>query len=207
MNEKGNNLTIINKKEFINILKNPIIFIFLICILVQLYLYKKIPDSVITNDSISYSYMYRGSIRNGTIDPIRTPVYPYIIKVIGYIGGQANLNNNIVIFQKLLFIITLIIFYCIIKELTKNKLIIYISTLIFGTLPQIVFWNVFILTESIALFEMTLLSYVTIKYLKKTNYLKIVLMRCINTMYDYDKTTVSVFTTNIFIVLDTKIVF
>ena len=160
---------ILNKKYLLKFLKQPIIYILVFCVLVQMQIYKTIPEYVLTGDSLTYTEKYTGSIRNGQVDPLRTPVYPYIAKLIKKIGGEENLYKNIVIFQKILFILTLILFYCCVKEITKNKIIQSILTIIFGICPFIIFWNITILTEAFSLFEVVLLSLITIKYLKRPN--------------------------------------
>ena len=100
----------INKKV-LSIFKRPITYIIVICLLIQLGIYKTIPDYILTSDSHTYSEEYQVSIFKGEVDKLRTPVYPYLIKIINKIGGNENLNNNIVIFQKILFILTLVMFY------------------------------------------------------------------------------------------------
>lgn len=165
--KKQNN--ILTKDKIVNFLKQPIIYVLIFCIFVQLQIYKTVPDYVLTNDSTTYMQEFEGSIRNLQVDATRTPVYPYIIKVIEKIGGSENLYNNIVIFQKILFIFTIILFYYSIQKITKNKIISSVLSIIFGICPFLVLWNVTILTEAIALFEITLLSFITIKYLKSPN--------------------------------------
>lgn len=160
----------LNKKEYIlNLLKEPILYIIIFCIFIQVQIYNTIPEYVITNDTSTYVQDFQGSIRSGKLDSRRTPVYPYIVKIIKKIGGDENLYKNIVIFQKILFIITLILFYFTIKLVTKNKIISTIISIIFGICPYIIFWNIMILTEAVSLFEIVLLSFLTIKYLKKPN--------------------------------------
>lgn len=158
-----------SKENILKFLKQPILYILIFCVIIQIQIYKTIPDYVITNDSTTYTEYYNGSIRKGQVDALRTPVYPYIAKIIGKVGGQENLYQNIVVFQKILFVITVIIFYYTIYKITNNKLISSILTIVFGICPFIIFWNIMILTESIALFELCLLSFITIKYLKTPN--------------------------------------
>lgn len=182
--KKGNSTS--TKDKVIKFLKQPIIYVLIFCIFVQLQIYKTVPDYVITNDSYTYTQDYKGSIRSGQVDSMRTPVYPYIAKIIGKIGGQENLYNNIVIFQKVLFIFTLILFYYTIQEIAKNKIISSILSIIFGICPFLVFWNIMILTEAVALFEIVLLSFITIKYLKNPNKYLAGSMRNTDISNDYD---------------------
>lgn len=159
----------INKDKILNFLKQPILYILIFCIFIQIQIYNTIPDYIITDDSSTYVQDYQGSIRSGQVDSKRTPVYPYIVKIIKKIGGDENLYNNIVIFQKILFIISLILFYYTLQLVTKNKIVSTIISIIFGICPYIIFWNIMILTEAVSLFEIILLSFITVKYLKKPN--------------------------------------
>lgn len=197
----------INKKtknKIVSILKQPIIYIVIFCLFVQLQIYKTIPDYVITSDSHTYAEEYTKNILKGEVDALRTPVYPYLIKIIQKIGGEENLFNNIVIFQKILFIVTLILFYYCLRKMTDNKIITTVLTIIFGICPFVIFWNIMILTEAISLFEIVFLSLITIEYLKNPKSILAVLMRNNNTNYDYDKTIIYIFDSNIYFVLDFK---
>lgn len=99
------------KEKIINIFKQPLIYVLLLCIFVQVKIYNTVPNYVMTSDSYTYAEEYKSSILRGQVNELRTPVYPYFIKVIEKIGGQENLYNNVAIVQKILFIITLILFY------------------------------------------------------------------------------------------------
>lgn len=194
-----------SKQNILKILKQPILYILIFCVIIQIQIYKTIPDYVITNDSTTYTEYYNGSIRKGQVDALRTPVYPYIAKIIGKIGGQENLYQNIVVFQKILFVITVIIFYYTIYKITNNKLISSLFTIVFGICPFIIFWNIMILTESIALFELALLSFITIKYLKAPSKFLAGTLRNTYINNDNDQATIYIFIAYIFIILDIKI--
>lgn len=158
-----------DKGKIIAFLKQPLIYILIFCIFMQIQIYKTIPESVMAFDSHTYAEGYTKSIFKGELDYQRTPIYPYIIKVIKKIGGEQNLINNVVIFQKILFIFTLILFYYCLKKIINNKIILTVFTIIFGICPFIIFWNIYVLTESLALFEIVALLLITINYLKKPN--------------------------------------
>lgn len=199
----------INKKtknKIVSILKQPIIYILIFCIFIQLQIYKTVPKYVLTNDSLTYTEKYSGSITKGKVDALRTPIYPYLSKIIEKIGGQENLYNNIVLFQKALFIITLILFYLTLNCLTKKKMIVYLITIIFGICPSIIFWNITILTEAVSLFEIVLLSYITIKYLKKPNKILSGAIRYYNFINDNDQTTVHILIAYLFFLLDSYVI-
>ena len=158
-----------NLKEKINhIFKQPLIYVILICIFVQIKIYNTVPNYVMTSDSHTYAEEYTGSVFKGQVSALRTPVYPYFIKLIGKIAGQENVVENVAIVQKLLFVITLILFYFCLKKITKSNIITSVLTVIFGICPFTVLWNIMILTEATSIFESVLLSFVTISYLQKT---------------------------------------
>lgn len=198
-----------NKKEkiktkIIGFLKQPLIYILLVSIFFQVKIYNNVYEYNLTIDSYSYGEYFKEDFFKGEVNESRTPVYPYFIKLVKKIGGEENLYRNIVLVQKILFIVTVILFYYCIQFIVDNKIIKSIFTLIFAICPYIVLWNVLILTESISLFEIVLLAFLTLKYLKKPNSFLVVGMRYNITCDDYDKTSVHIYFGNILIVLDSK---
>ena len=156
------------KNKIISLLKEPIIYVVIFCIFCQVIIYSTVDKYTLTGDSGTY-LEFDENIFKGEVDQERTPVYPYFIKIIKFIGGEENYIRNVVIAQEVLFIVTIILFYYSIKQITNNKIILSIFTIIFGICPYIVLWNTTILTEPLALFEMALLVFFTLKYLKKPN--------------------------------------
>lgn len=189
-------------KRIIEFAKQPLIYIVLICVILQFFMYSTVSESIMTPDSHTYAELYQRNIFKGEVDSSRTPVYPYFIKIVKMIGGEENLANNVALAQKILFIGTLILFYYCVCCLTKNKIIIVIITLVFGISPYIVLWNVLILTEALSLFEITLLTLLTLNYLKKPNSIIAGGIRYCYISNDYDKTFIYIFTSYIYIVLD-----
>lgn len=156
------------KDKLIEIIKQPLIYVIIICIFMQIKIYKTVPEYVMTSDSYTYAEEYTENIFKGQVSALRTPVYPYFIKLIAKIGGQENLLRNVAIAQKVLFIVTLILFYFCLKKIINNNIIISSAlTIVFGICPFTVLWNVMILTEALSIFESVLLSFVTILYLKE----------------------------------------
>lgn len=198
-----------NKKEkikmkIVDFLKQPLIYILLISVFFQIKIYDNVPEYLMTSDSYSYTVNFDKNFLKGEVDSARTPVYPYFVKVIKKIGGEENLFRNIVLVQKILFIITVILFYYCIQLITDNKIIKSIFTLSFAICPCIILWNVTILTESIALFEIAFLAFLTLKYLKRPNAFLAVGMRNNIACDDYDKTCILIYASNIFVILDFK---
>lgn len=156
------------KQLIIKFLKEPLVYLIIIIAILQGVIYNNTAEIGITGDTDGYLHYYdSGSIFKGFVSNKRPPVYPYFIKLIKKIGGEENLERNVVIAQEILFFITLILFYYTLKFLIKNKIIICVLTLIFGIAPSIVIWNTFIITESLTGLEMMFLAFITIKYLKK----------------------------------------
>ena len=180
--EKLNNY----KEKIVNFLKEPILYILIFCIFMQLLIYMTIPNYVMTTDSYTYTTEYNSSILKGEVDYVRTPVYPYLAKIIEKIAGEEMLFQNIVLFQKILFIFTIVLFYDTLKKITKNKVITSVLTVIFGVCPFIIFWNIMVLTEALAIFEIVLLSWITIKYFEKPNKIYAGMIRNRNSRDDYD---------------------
>ena len=156
------------KEKIIKFLKEPIVYLVIIIIILQGIVYSNISEVGHTGDSGGYLYAYdEASIFQGYVDEARPPVYCYFIKLIKKIGGEANLEANVVKVQKVLFIFSVILFYFILKLLIKNKIIISCLTLIFGIAPSIFVWNTYIVTEALVGVEMIILAFITVKYLKK----------------------------------------
>lgn len=155
------------KEKISHVFKQPLVYVILICIFVQIKIYNTVPNYVMTSDSYTYAEEYTGSVFKGQVSALRTPVYPYVIKLIGKIAGQENAMENVAIFQKLLFVITLILFYFCLKKITKSSIITSVLTIVFGICPFIILWNIMILTEAVSIFESVLLSFITISYLQK----------------------------------------
>lgn len=150
--------------------KQPIMYVLIVCIIIQMLMYSVWENYGEQNDSLSYLESYnKGSIFKGYVNQERTPVYPYFIKTIKKLGGEENLKKNIVLVQKILFLISIVLFYYALKTITKNKLILTLITLIFGIAPGLVAWNAMILTEAISVFETVLLVFFTLKYLQNSS--------------------------------------
>lgn len=193
------------KRYIIDFLKQPLIYLLIVIVFIQLKIYNDVPKYHIMTDTKSYEIAYNeNNILKGELNESRTPVYPYIIKTIKYIGGEENAYINIANFQKILFIVTVILFYYSVQIITKNNIIKIIATLIFGICPYIILWNVNILTESVSIFEMVLLAFLTLKYLKSPKRWLAIGIRNNNISYDNDETIIYIFGTNIFGILDIK---
>ena len=167
-------------KKIKEVLENPLLYIIVTSIIVQIFMYKTIDKYRIFADTPSYVEQYTENILKGKVNAIRTPVYPYFIKIIKKIGGSNHLYTNIVLIQKVLFIISIILFYFSLKKITKNKLIQILLALSYGICPVTIFWNTIILTEGITLIEITALLYLTVSYIKEHKMYQSVLIGVVN---------------------------
>ncbi|MDO4729787.1 MAG: glycosyltransferase family 39 protein [Candidatus Saccharibacteria bacterium] len=115
-----------------------------------------------TTDSYSYDKIdYDKSFR--------TPAYPTFIKIMRKISGEESYLKNVIRVQKVAYFVSVIFFYLAIEKITKKRAIPIIASLLYGCLPSLFCWNLFILTESFAIVFTVLIAYLTISYLVKPN--------------------------------------
>ena len=143
-----------------------ILIILLISALVEMKIYRTIPQVQHANDTITYEET-NIDWRHGIVDDSRTPVYPILIRIFVKIVGYDSYKYHLIRLQKILFLVGLVFLFLTVQKLTNNKIIASVVSLFFGMSPLLFFWTTFILTESIALFEIILLAFLTISYLKK----------------------------------------
>ncbi len=186
------------KEKIISIIKSPLIYVLAIVVLVQTYIYKTAPAYSFTPDSPTYYEEYLGgSLLKGQFDELRTPVYPYFIKIIKLFSNDNNIYNKVVFVQKILFFLTLILVFCSMMKITKSKVISSAITLFVGILPNLVLFNTMILTEPLGIFKIVLLMYLVISYIYKPHKLKAISTSILVFFYDINKTRFYIFNTNI----------
>lgn len=153
---------------FRNIFKSPLTYILLLSLFVQKIIYSKYQSYSFSGDTLSYlSDIYKDNIFLGKVNLYRTPVYPYFCKFFELFSSRANLYDNIVLGQKILFIIGIILFYLTVKKIFNKKLIYIPITLFYALNPYLFLWNTLILTEAVTVFEITILLYFTISFIKE----------------------------------------
>ena len=160
------------KNKFIsfikNVFKSPLTYILLLSLFIQKIVYSKYQSYSFSGDTLSYlSDMYKDNIFLGKVNLYRTPIYPYFCKFFELFSSKANLYDNIVLGQKVLFFIGIIFFYLTVKKLFNKKTIPIITTLFYALNPYLFLWNTLILTEAVTLFEITLLLYFTVSFIKE----------------------------------------
>ncbi len=121
-----------------------------------------------TNDSIEYIYwnnflkIFQGKLKE------RVPFYPLIIKL-SKIIFQMDYLRFVCIIQYIIWFVSIIYLYKLLRLLIKNRKIVMFFTIIYTLCPAIIDWNNVILTESIALSGTIILVYLIVKYLKEPN--------------------------------------
>lgn len=162
MSLKERTLFIIKK-----IIKNPLSYILIISLFIQKVVYSKFQPYSFSGDTLSYlSMYYKENIFLGEVNFSRTPVYPYLCKIVNLFSTESNFYNNIVFVQKILFFISIILFYLTVKKLFKSKMLNSILTLFYAINPFLFLWNTVLLTEALSIVEITTLLYLTISYIK-----------------------------------------
>lgn len=148
--------------------KSPLTYILLLCGFIQSFIYFFTEKYGIVGDTRGYM-IYDQNIFMGEVSSYRTPIYPYFIRLVRKLFGPENIYNSIVFMQYIVFFISIIFFYLAVKKIIKSKLLTNISTIIYGCSPYVFLWNNLISTESLSIFAIVLLAYMTISYLKKPN--------------------------------------
>ena len=115
-------------------------------------------------DTKSYLDAY-DNLRNGELDPFRTPIYPLFIGFIRSIITTPYCYMVIMLIQIAIFIISVHYFYKIAIMLKSSK-IAYWITFLYGIIPIATSWASVILTESLAISGSILYLYYTISALK-----------------------------------------
>ena len=121
------------KNKFIyyikNVFKSPLTYILLLSLFVQKVVYSKYQSYSFSGYTLSYlSDMYKDNIFLGKVNLYRTPIYPYFCKFFELFSSKANLYDNIVLGQKVLFLIGIIFFYLTVKKLFHKKTVPVIFT-------------------------------------------------------------------------------
>ena len=159
----------ISKEKVMYTMKNPFIYILLLSIIFQIFVYGFVNSINTFGDTPSYTTNYTTNIFKLEINNFRTPVYPLICQMIKFIGGEKNWFMNIALFQKIIFVLSSILFYMATQKIFKKNIYKYIAFFIYSFLPSLFLWSNCILTENVSLFETVFLIYLTICYLKKPN--------------------------------------
>jgi len=109
---------------------------------------------------------YPVNILKGETDGLRTPVYPYFIKLVG-LFGQQNLMDHVVIAQIIISFLAIILFYNIVNACFKQRGVVSAATLLYGVLLPVINFDKLVLTESLSINCSLLFIYMGVKYLQR----------------------------------------
>ena len=145
---------------FKKIIHSPLFWILLICLGIQTIYYSQVFSYEICGDTASYTYEYDPSFR--------TPVYPLFGNVVRFFTGDEETVwlGTMSIIQKIIMFASIFLFWGLVCDITKNKYMRFIATVVYGSSPAIFSWAACILTEAFSIVEIVALMYFTVKYLK-----------------------------------------
>jgi hypothetical protein len=121
-------------------------------------------------DTASY-LNYHANILKGETEALRTPVYPYFIKLIGWFGTQT-LIDNVITAQVIISFLSIIIFYKIVQSHFKKRAVIFAVCLAYGTMLPVINFDKLILTESLSVTASLIFIYIIVSYLQNPTCLK-----------------------------------
>ncbi len=159
---KGNDISVNQRPKIIS---TDLILVMLILIPIRILYNGNFLDTL-DNDSPSYLTTYSGDLLNWHVDIFRTPVYPYLIKCIR-LFGNSNIISNVVLFQSLFSILSVVVLFFITSKIYKNRKVILISTLTYGLMLPIVSFDKVIRTESISISSIIIFISFLVIYLQK----------------------------------------
>jgi len=153
-----------------NIITSDLLWLLIACGVFRFIYYYCFLNTDWFPDSITY-LNYTANILLGQVDVMRTPVYPYFIKLIKLFGAE-QLIQNIIFAQSIISFLTIIVFYKTICIIFKNRAVIIMASLIYGIMPTIINFDKCILTESLSISAIVIFLYFIVSYFKKRTILK-----------------------------------
>lgn len=165
-------VAIFNKSFFTNYFRwtesNDLKWVLLICGIFRILFYINLSNTDgWFPDTVSYiDYPY--NILKGTVDDLRTPVYPYFIKLMAILG-ESNLFLHIKVAQSIISFISIIIFYSISKSVFLSRGARLVSTLTFGLNPSLINQDFCVLTESLSISLSVLFLWIVVNFNKNPN--------------------------------------
>ena len=97
---------------------------------------------------------------------LRTPLYPFIIRICKILAGDSHFLFAIACVQILISAIAVFFLYKAIYIATDNRLISNIIVMLYGCSSCILYWDVYIQTESLAISVSVFFLYAIVKYVK-----------------------------------------
>lgn len=157
--------TIVLLKCIRNPEKRYFIVTMIITIIGMWFYYSKYEIGILFPDSVSYiKYKFREALELKLQG--RTPIYPILIRICKVLFDDYYIQAIIGI-QYIIWFISIIFLFKMLKLLIKNINIVTIFTILYALCPAIIGWNNIVLTESIALSATVIIVYYIIRYIKK----------------------------------------
>lgn len=129
--------------------KRHIIIIYTLGLLSALYMIFVVGPKI-AGDTVTYVDAWQ-SLCDGTIDIMRTPVYPAIIGLAKAIGGESHWMIIVILLQHLTALTALWYFYKIARRTTRSETAAFLTTAALACLPFFTSQHNFIMTESLSL--------------------------------------------------------
>ena len=169
MNDTFRRITIMINAIKNYIKKHKFIFIlFGLILCVRMCFYSLIDKYVISGDTAEYISVAQNEVANGTLNARRVPAYSVILNVLMKIGDLFNTDylNLTVILQIICSFGAVILLYDLCINLVKSQKLSAIICLLYAISPQVMGWDMIILTESLSLSGTVAFFWLMVKYLK-----------------------------------------
>ena len=153
----------------IKIVSAPLFRILVISGIIRLIYYSVLLNTQ-SYDTAGY-LNYHANILRGETESLRTPVYPYFIKLVG-LFGQQNLIDHIVAVQIVISFLSIILFYKVVQAFYKNRSVIFAASILYGAMLPVINFDKLVLTESFAVIFSLLFIYMMVNYLEKPAHIK-----------------------------------
>lgn len=129
--------------------------------------------------------------------------YSLLTRIINYF--VQSLSNgataNIILYQKILGIISTILFFFIAKKISSNKKAVFVSTLIFSLNPLMLFFEQVIMPEALFICESCAISLVLLYYIKSPSFKKALVLGALIGLHILTKETGMFFGVAVIVVL------
>ncbi len=155
--------------NLITIVSAPLFRILVISGIIRLIYYSVLLNTL-SYDTAGY-LNYHANILKGETEGLRTPIYPYFIKLVG-LFGQQNLIDHIVTAQVVISFLSIILFYKVAEAFYKNQTVIFAASILYGAMLPVINFDKLVLTESFAVIFSLLFIYVMVNYLQKPAHIK-----------------------------------
>lgn len=134
-------------------------------------------------------------------DSINFSLFTRLINYFIQIANQGD-PSGIIIYQKVLGILSSVLFFLIAKKITKGNILwSFIGTIIFSFNPLMLFFEQLVMPESVLIFEAMLLTWLLLKYNETFNSLFAILIGLLLGFMVYTKETASVYAISVISVL------